>query len=137
MGEPSILIGVLLLGAAWSISKAYNFTPLGVYGAMAGLVAIVVGYQVIDLGLGANPLPTGIALICAAVPGVLALPATFFARSKPGACPSGSMGRYNPAGTGCRYAGLHQYKWIYLAPGQLQELHSDLCTVIDNLSQND
>jgi putative membrane protein len=83
-GEPSILIGVLLLAAAWSISKGYSFAPLGVYGAMAGIVAIVIGYMVIDLELGRNSLPTGLAIIVAAVPGVLSLPAAVLAKSNPG-----------------------------------------------------
>ncbi|MDD4635120.1 MAG: DUF981 domain-containing protein [Dehalococcoidales bacterium] len=84
MGEPSILIGVLLLGTAWSISKSYSFAPLGVYGFGAGLVAMVVGYQVINLGLGSNPVPTGIVMLVAGFPGVLSLPAAFFAKSNPG-----------------------------------------------------
>ncbi|MBN1369765.1 MAG: DUF981 domain-containing protein [Dehalococcoidaceae bacterium] len=84
MGESSVLIGVLLLGTAWSISKSYSFTPLGVYGAMAGIVVITMGLRVINLELGSNPMPTGLALIVAAVPGIFSLPAAFFAKSNPG-----------------------------------------------------
>ncbi len=83
-GEPSIMIGALLLGAAWSIHKSWSFTPLGVYGAMAGLVVLVIAYRIIDLGLGENPVPTGLALIFAGLPGIFALPATFFANRNPG-----------------------------------------------------
>jgi putative membrane protein len=84
MGEPSVLMGVLLLGAAWSISKSYSFAHLGVYGFGAGLVAMVVGFQVINLELGSEPLATGLVLLIAGFPGVMSLPAAFFAKSNPG-----------------------------------------------------
>ncbi len=85
MGEPSVLIGVLLLGAAWTLSRSYSFAPLGVYAFAAGVVAVTVGARVINLELGRDSLETGVAIIVAGVPGILALPAAFWARSAPGA----------------------------------------------------
>ena len=85
MGEPSVLIGVLLLALAWSISRSYSFAPLAVYGLAAGIVAVTVGSRVINLGLGRDSLETGLAILIAGVPGILALPAAFWARSSPGA----------------------------------------------------
>ena len=84
MGEPSILIGVLLLGVAWSIARSYSFAPLAVYGAMAGIVAFTIGFRVITLELGRDSLETGLAIIAASIPGMLSLPAAFFAKSSPG-----------------------------------------------------
>ncbi|OHB65831.1 MAG: hypothetical protein A2Y76_07840 [Planctomycetes bacterium RBG_13_60_9] len=54
-GEMSVLLGVLFLGAAWSLARGWSLLPLGIYAFFSGLAAIVIGVRFIHLSL--TPLP--------------------------------------------------------------------------------
>jgi putative membrane protein len=73
-GEMSVLLGVLLLGAAWALASGWSLLPLSIYAFFAGLAAIVIGVRFIHLSL--TPMPfvpatgfilTGLAGVCAGV----------------------------------------------------------------------
>jgi putative membrane protein len=82
-GELSVMIGVLLLGAAWCIGKSWSFFPLSVYAVFASIAAVVIGIQFIHLQIDQNPDYTGVAFILVGLGGVLALPTTFFYSRNP------------------------------------------------------
>ncbi|MFB3893857.1 MAG: DUF981 family protein [Phycisphaerae bacterium] len=45
-GEPSVLLGIALLGAALCVARGWSLTPMSIYAALAGLAAITVGAAV-------------------------------------------------------------------------------------------
>ena len=71
-GEMSVLFGVLFLGAAWSLSKGWDLTPLGIYALLAGIAAVIVGVRIIHLGLTASPIMSGVGFILSGLAGVMA-----------------------------------------------------------------
>ena len=79
-GEMSIFLGVLFLGAAWSLTKGWNLLPLGLYALPAGAAAVLLGIRIIDLGLTNKPLLSGIGFILTGLGGVFALPGLVFVK---------------------------------------------------------
>jgi putative membrane protein len=71
-GETSILLGSLMLAAAWSIAKGWELFPLGIYAFFAGLTAVFIGIRIINLGLTASPLLSGIGFILTGSGGIFA-----------------------------------------------------------------
>lgn len=78
-GEPAALFGISYLAAAgallWRRGEnepiAVTLLPIGVYTLFAGLVAIVVGIRMINLGLSREPLLAGAGFIAAGLGGIL------------------------------------------------------------------
>ena len=66
------LLGVLLLGASWSLAKGWNLRPLGVYAFFAGAAAVLVGIRFIDLSLTKSPVLSGVGFILTGSGGVFA-----------------------------------------------------------------
>lgn len=71
-GETSILLGFLFLGAALSLARGWDLFPLGAYSFFAGLTAVVIGIRIINLGLTAAPLLSGIGFILTGSGGIFA-----------------------------------------------------------------
>lgn len=71
-GESSVLLGVLFLAASWCIAKEWDLSPLGIYAFFAGLVAVLIGIRIIDLGLTQKPGLSGAGFILTGLGGVLA-----------------------------------------------------------------
>lgn len=77
-GENSVYFGGLMAAAAWHLAKGWDLKPVAIYGAFAGLVALVTGAQFLRLGLSQTPLLTGVGFILAGVAGLGAYPAVRF-----------------------------------------------------------
>jgi putative membrane protein len=74
-GESSVLFGALFVGAALCLAKGWGFEPLAVFGLFAGLVAVLVGGQILAGGLTPKqPHVAGTLFILSGIAGVLALP---------------------------------------------------------------
>lgn len=71
-GETSVLLGFLFLAAALSIAKGWELFPLGIYAFFAGLVGVVIGIRIINLGLTNEPLISGIGFILTGSGGIFA-----------------------------------------------------------------
>lgn len=71
-GETSVMLGALLLGAAWSLTKNRDMLPLCVYAFLAGLAAILIGVRIVVLGLTLVPLLTGLGFVLTGAAGVFA-----------------------------------------------------------------
>ncbi len=71
-GEPSVLLGFLFLGAAWSLAKGWPLFPLGIYAFLAGIVGVVIGARFIYLGLAKPPIIPGIGFILTGSGGIFA-----------------------------------------------------------------
>jgi putative membrane protein len=74
-GEPALFLSVAFLGAA--VTLALRWEPLipALYGFFGGVIAIVVGLRILDLGLTQSPAVAGIGYLAAGLGGVLTLPA--------------------------------------------------------------
>ncbi len=71
-GETTILLGLLFLAAAWSLANGWELLPLGIYAFFAGLTGVLVGIRIINLGLTASPLVSGVGFILTGSGGVFA-----------------------------------------------------------------
>lgn len=69
-GEMSVLLGVLFLGAAWSLSGGYALWPLGIYAFIPGATAILLGVRIIHLALTSAPVMSGIGFMLTGLGGV-------------------------------------------------------------------
>ncbi len=74
-GEPALFLSIAFLAAA--VTLALKWEPLipALYGFFGGIMAIVVGARLINLGLGQQPWVAGLAFIAAGLGGMLTLPA--------------------------------------------------------------
>jgi putative membrane protein len=79
-GETSVLFGILFVGTAIAIAQGWELITLGIYSFFAGLVAIVVGVRILNLGLTNQPLVSSIGFILTGIGGVCALPTLLFFR---------------------------------------------------------
>lgn len=71
-GDTSVMFGVLLLGAAWSLATKRDLMPLAVYAFFAGLAGMLVGVATIVMRLTEFPVISGIGFILTGGAGVLA-----------------------------------------------------------------
>jgi putative membrane protein len=71
-GETSVILGFLFLAAALSIAKGWELFPLGIYAFFAGLVGVIIGIRIINLGLTNGPLISGIGFILTGAGGIFA-----------------------------------------------------------------
>lgn len=77
-GECSVLLGVLFLGAAVAMGLRVSLWPLAIYGLLAGLAAMVLGVQIVNLGLTKTPLIAGGGFFVTGLAGVLAAPIIYW-----------------------------------------------------------
>lgn len=71
-GEPTVLFGTLFLGAALVLWKEWGMETVAIYAFFAGLVAVVLGIRIMDLGLTRSPLVTGVGYLLSGLGGMLA-----------------------------------------------------------------
>lgn len=74
-GEPTVLLGALFLAAAWAVAKGWKLWPIGIYSAVAGAIAIVMGAAFLQLNLTQQPAMTATGFILSGLAGLLAGPA--------------------------------------------------------------
>ena len=80
-GETSVLLGILFIGTSISLAKGWELITLAIYGFFAGLVAILVGVRLINLGLTQRPILSGIGFILTGLAGVCAAPTLWYFKS--------------------------------------------------------
>ncbi len=71
-GDTSVLFGILLLGAAWSLAAKRDLMPHSVYAFFAGLAAILVGVRLFVLQLTTMPVLSAAGFILTGAAGVFA-----------------------------------------------------------------
>ncbi len=81
-GEMSVLLGALFLAAALATGLGWHLLPVAIYGASAGVVAIVVGLRIGMLRLSASPEITTLGYLLAGIGGVLFMLAVLIPRHK-------------------------------------------------------
>lgn len=71
-GEPTVLFGALFLGAALALWNEWRMATVAIYAFFAGLVAVVLGVRVMNLGLTRSPFVAGLGYILSGLGGMLA-----------------------------------------------------------------
>lgn len=74
-GEPALFLSVAYIGAAITLTLRWEPLFPALYGFFGGLIALVVGVRIIDLGLTSEPLLSGIGYLAAGLGGCITLPA--------------------------------------------------------------
>lgn len=77
-GETSVLFGILFIGTSISLAKGWELITLAIYGFFAGLVAVLVGVRLINLGLTKQPILSGIGFILTGLAGICASPTLLY-----------------------------------------------------------
>lgn len=73
-GELSALFGAIFLGAGMALWKDWRLTSLAPYALFGGLVSILIGIRIINLGMTNAPVLSGIGFILTGLGGVLFVP---------------------------------------------------------------
>lgn len=71
-GDTSVLFGILLLGAAWSLAAKRDLMPHAVYAFFAGLASVLVGVRIIVLQMTAMPVLSALGFLLTGAAGVFA-----------------------------------------------------------------
>ncbi len=74
-GELSVLLGASYLGISYSVRKGWSPAVIGIYSALGGLAAVLLGVRMLMLGQTAKPLFTCIGFCLSGLGAVLAGPA--------------------------------------------------------------
>jgi putative membrane protein len=81
-GEPTVLFGAAFLAAALALWRGWSLAPVGIYTAVAGLAAIVIGVRLYSHGWTAAPAMTLAGFVLAGAAGILTLPAVSLGQVK-------------------------------------------------------
>ncbi len=73
-GEMSVFFGILLLGLTLVLVLGLDLLPVAIYATFVGLAAILIGAQVLNLGLTKSPGLSGAAFLWMGVIGLFAVP---------------------------------------------------------------
>ena len=73
-GEMGVFFGVLLLGLAIVVAFQLDLLPVAIYAEFVGLASVLIGIQVLNLGLSKSPELTGAGFIWMGIIGLGAVP---------------------------------------------------------------
>ncbi|MBD2036487.1 DUF981 domain-containing protein [Leptolyngbya sp. FACHB-321] len=74
-GETTVLFGILFAATSLTLAMGWDLFTLGVYGFFAGLVSLLIGVRIINLGLTKTPLLTGVGFVLVGLGGIFSAPA--------------------------------------------------------------
>ncbi|HEY9296458.1 MAG TPA: DUF981 family protein [Phormidium sp.] len=80
-GETTVLFGILFVGTSFTLAMGWDLLTLGVYGFFAGLVSLLIGFRIINLGLIPISLPAGIGFILVGLGGIFSAPTLYLKQS--------------------------------------------------------
>ncbi|PZV09018.1 MAG: hypothetical protein DCF22_19235 [Leptolyngbya sp.] len=81
-GETTVLFGILFVATSLALAMDWELTTLGIYGFFAGLVSLLIGVRIINLGLTPIPLPVGTAFILVGLGGVFSAPTLYLKKNR-------------------------------------------------------
>ncbi|MBD1865437.1 MULTISPECIES: DUF981 family protein [Trichocoleus] len=80
-GETTVLFGILLVGTSLALAMGWDLLTLGAYGFFAGLVSLVIGFRIINLGAIPISLLAGLGFILVGLGGVFSAPTLYFKKN--------------------------------------------------------
>lgn len=81
-GELAVFFAVLLLGVAFCIWFAMDMIAIAVYATFVGIASLIIGAQVITMGMTKSPLLSGVGFIWMGIVGICAIPMLSVRRSQ-------------------------------------------------------
>nr|WP_242072500.1 DUF981 family protein [Microcoleus sp. FACHB-68] len=75
------MFGILFVGTSFTLAMGWDLLTLGVYGFFAGLVSLLIGFRIINLGLIPISLPAGIGFILVGLGGIFSAPTLYLKQS--------------------------------------------------------
>lgn len=76
-GETTVLFGILFVGTSLALAMGWDLLTLGAYGFFAGLVSLLIGFRIINLGITQIPLLTGTGFILVGLGGIFSAPTLY------------------------------------------------------------
>ncbi|MEG4070194.1 DUF981 domain-containing protein [Microcoleus sp. Pol11C2] len=73
-GETTVLFGILFVGTSLTLAMGWELFTLGIYGFFAGLVSLLIGFRIINLGITQLPLLSGTGFILVGLGGIFSVP---------------------------------------------------------------
>lgn len=83
-GETSVLFGILFIGTSLAIANSWELLTLAIYAFFAGLVSLVVGVRIINLGITNQPLISGLGFVLTGLAGICAAPTMLYFKQNRG-----------------------------------------------------
>jgi putative membrane protein len=77
-GETMILFGILFVATSLTLTIGWELFSLSIYGFFAGLVSLLIGVRIINLGLTQLPLLAGTGFILVGLGGIFSAPTLYF-----------------------------------------------------------
>ena len=81
-GEATVLFGILFIGTSLTLAMGWELLTLGIYGFFAGLVSLLIGSRIINLGLTQIPLLAGIGFILVGLGGIFSAPTLYLKENR-------------------------------------------------------
>jgi putative membrane protein len=81
-GETSVLFGILFVATSLTLAMGWELFTLGVYGFFAGLVSLLIGFRIINLGAIPISLLAGIGFILVGLGGMFSAPTLYFKKNR-------------------------------------------------------
>lgn len=81
-GEMSVLLGGFFFMAGLAIAFGWDLITIGIYSLFAGVVAVILGARILNLGLTPEPLAAAGGFVITGVTAILTLPALYFSKWK-------------------------------------------------------
>jgi putative membrane protein len=81
-GETTVLFGILFVGTSLTLAMGWELLALGIYGFFAGLVSLLIGFRIINLGLTQLPLLAGIGFILVGLGGIFSAPTLYLKENR-------------------------------------------------------
>jgi putative membrane protein len=81
-GETTVLFGILFAGTSLALAMGWELISLGIYGFFAGLVSLLIGFRIMNLGITQIPLLTGIGFILVGLGGIFSAPTLYLKKNR-------------------------------------------------------
>lgn len=73
-GDATTLFGVVFVATGIALSQGWSLVPVTIYAFFAGVDAVIVGFRILSLGLGQEPLVAAAGFVLAGLGGVASFP---------------------------------------------------------------
>jgi putative membrane protein len=81
-GETTVLFGILFLATAIALDRGWNLKAIAIYAFFAGVVAIVIGLRIANLGMTRQPLVSATGFVLTGLAGICAFPSLYLSRNR-------------------------------------------------------
>lgn len=77
-GETTVLFGALFMAASIALAQGWNLLTIAIYAEFVGVISVLIGIRIINLGVTNNPFLSGLGFILTGIGGLGAVPTLYF-----------------------------------------------------------